>query len=109
WTLVSNIVLGVTEGYTKKLEIVGTGFRVTATGTDLEFALGFSHPVVVKAPEGITFTVESPSTFSVGGIDTQQLGQLAAKIRGSHTGARGGDTGTRRWCAGPARLASDHG
>lgn len=81
-TLVSNIVLGVTEGYTKKLEIMGTGYRVAAKGTDLEFALGFSHPVVVTAPEGISFTVESPSKFSVGGIDKQQVGQVAAKIRG---------------------------
>ncbi|NMA77146.1 MAG: 50S ribosomal protein L6, partial [Actinomycetales bacterium] len=80
-TLVSNIVLGVTEGYTKKLEIVGTGYRVTAKGTDLEFALGFSHPVVVKAPEGITFTVESPSKFSVSGISKQQVGEVAANIR----------------------------
>ncbi|APX32722.1 50S ribosomal protein L6 [Brachybacterium sp. P6-10-X1] len=81
-TLVSNIVLGVTEGYEKKLEIVGTGYRVTAKGTDLEFALGFSHPVSVKAPQGITFAVETPSKFSVSGIDKQQVGQVAAKIRG---------------------------
>ncbi|WP_114853758.1 50S ribosomal protein L6 [Brachybacterium sp. YJGR34] len=81
-TLVNNIVLGVTEGYEKKLEIVGTGYRVTAKGTDLEFALGFSHPVTVKAPEGITLSVESPSKFSVSGIDKQRVGQVAAKIRG---------------------------
>ena len=80
-TLVNNIVLGVTEGFTKKLEIVGTGYRVTAKGTDLEFALGFSHPVVVKAPQGITFAVESPSKFSVSGISKQQVGEVAANIR----------------------------
>ncbi|PWH07805.1 50S ribosomal protein L6 [Brachybacterium endophyticum] len=81
-TLVNNILLGVTEGYEKKLEIVGTGYRVTAKGTDLEFALGFSHPVIVKAPQGISFAVESPTKFSVSGIDKQQVGQVAAKIRG---------------------------
>src|SRR5699024_1364649 len=75
-------VLGVTEGFEKKLEIVGTGYRVTAKGADLEFALGFSHPVTVKAPEGITFSVESPAKFSVAGISKQQVGHVAAKIRG---------------------------
>lgn len=80
-TLINNIVLGVTEGYTKKLEIVGTGYRVTAKGSDLEFALGFSHPVVVKAPQGITFAVETPTKFSVSGIDKQQVGEVAANIR----------------------------
>ena len=80
-TLVNNIVLGVTEGFTKKLEIVGTGYRVAAKGTDLEFALGFSHPVVVKAPEGISFTVETPTKFSVNGIRKQQVGEVAANIR----------------------------
>ena len=80
-TLIANMVLGVTEGYTKKLEIVGTGYRVVAKGSDLEFALGFSHPVIVKAPEGITFAVETPTKFSVSGIDKQQVGETAAKIR----------------------------
>lgn len=80
-TLLANIVTGVTEGYTKKLEIVGTGYRVTAKGTDLEFALGFSHPVVVTPPEGITFVVEAPTRFSVQGIDKQQVGEVAANIR----------------------------
>ena len=80
-SLINNMVLGVTEGYTKKLEIVGTGYRVTAKGTDLEFALGFSHPVLVKAPQGITFAVESPTKFSVSGIDKQQVGEVAATIR----------------------------
>ncbi|MCL6422792.1 50S ribosomal protein L6 [Brachybacterium sp. JHP9] len=80
-TLIHNMVLGVTEGYTKKLEIVGTGYRVTAKGSDLEFALGFSHPVIVKAPEGITFAVETPTKFSVSGIDKQLVGETSAKIR----------------------------
>jgi len=80
-TLLANLVTGVTEGYTKKLEIVGTGYRVTAKGSDLEFALGFSHPVVVSPPEGITFAVETPTRFSVQGIDKQQVGEVAANIR----------------------------
>jgi large subunit ribosomal protein L6 len=80
-TLLSNLVIGVTEGYIKKLEIVGTGYRVTAKGSDLEFALGFSHPVVVNPPEGITFVVEAPTRFSVQGIDKQQVGEVAANIR----------------------------
>jgi large subunit ribosomal protein L6 len=80
-TLVANMVTGVTDGYTKTLEIVGTGYRVQARGSDLEFALGFSHPVVVPAPEGITFTVEAPTRFSVSGIDKQLVGEVAAKIR----------------------------
>jgi len=80
-TLVSNMVTGVTEGYEKKLEIVGVGYRVTAKGKDLEFAVGYSHPVVVTPPEGIDFVVESPTKFSVSGIDKQQVGQVAANIR----------------------------
>ena len=80
-TLVANMVLGVTDGYTKVLEIVGTGYRVVAKGSDLEFSLGFSHPVLVKAPEGITFAVESPTRFSVSGVDKQKVGEVAAKIR----------------------------
>ena len=80
-TLLANIITGVTQGYEKKLEIVGTGYRVTAKGADLEFALGFSHPVVVTAPEGITFAVESPTKFSVSGIDKQQVGEVSANIR----------------------------
>ncbi len=80
-TLVANMVLGVTDGYTKVLEIVGTGYRVAAKGSDLEFALGFSHPVLVRAPEGITFVVESPTRFSVTGIDKQLVGEVSAKIR----------------------------
>jgi large subunit ribosomal protein L6 len=80
-TLVSNMVVGVTEGYIKNLEIVGTGYRVTAKGSDLEFALGFSHSVLVPAPEGITFRVEAPTRFAVEGIDKQKVGEVAAKIR----------------------------
>ena len=80
-TLVANMVLGVTDGYTKVLEIVGTGYRVVAKGSDLEFSLGFSHPVLVKAPEGITFAVETPTRFSVSGVDKQKVGEVAAKIR----------------------------
>ncbi|MBO1031965.1 50S ribosomal protein L6 [Tessaracoccus sp. SD287] len=81
-TLVANMVTGVTEGYEKKLEIVGVGYRVAAKGpTNLEFALGFSHPVVVNAPEGITFVVETPTKFSVQGIDKQAVGEVAANIR----------------------------
>ena len=80
-TLLSNLVIGVTDGYTKKLEIVGTGYRVVAKGNALEFALGFSHPVTVTAPEGISFSVESPTKFTVAGIDKQQVGEVAANIR----------------------------
>lgn len=81
-TLVNNMVVGVTEGYEKKLEIVGVGYRVISKGpTQLEFALGFSHPVVVNAPEGITFTVESQTKFSVLGINKETVGEVAANIR----------------------------
>jgi large subunit ribosomal protein L6 len=80
-TLVANMIVGVTEGYKKTLEINGTGYRVTAKGKDLEFALGFSHPVAVPAPVGITFAVERPTQFSVSGIDKQLVGEVAANIR----------------------------
>ena len=79
-TLVSNMVVGVTDGYTKALEISGTGYRVVAKGSDLEFALGYSHPILIEAPEGISFAVESPTKFSVSGIDKQQVGEVAAKL-----------------------------
>jgi large subunit ribosomal protein L6 len=75
------MVIGVTDGYTKVLEIVGTGYRVAAKGSDLEFSLGFSHPVLVRAPEGISFAVESPTRFSVSGTDKQKVGEVAANIR----------------------------
>jgi len=80
-TLVANMVEGVTNGYTKRLEIQGTGFRVAAKGSDLEFSLGYSHPVFVSAPEGITFTVESPTKFSISGIDKQKVGETAANVK----------------------------
>ena len=80
-TLIANMVTGVTAGYSKTLEIVGTGYRVTAKGSDLEFALGFSHPVVVPAPDGISFRVETPTRFAVEGIDKQKVGEVAANIR----------------------------
>jgi len=80
-TLVSNMVIGVTQGYEKKMEIHGVGYRVVLKGSDLEFALGYSHSVPVKAPEGISFTVESPTRFAVAGIDKEQVGEVAANIR----------------------------
>jgi large subunit ribosomal protein L6 len=80
-TLIANMVTGVTAGYVKNLEIVGTGYRVAAKGGDLEFALGFSHPVLVTAPDGISFKVESPTKFAVEGIDKQKVGEVAANIR----------------------------
>ena len=81
-TLVSNMVTGVTTGYEKKLEIVGVGYRVMSKSpTQLEFALGFSHPVIIDAPEGITFSVEKPTAFTVYGIDKQAVGEVAANIR----------------------------
>ena len=80
-TLIANMVTGVTEGYRKNLEIVGVGYRVQARGSDLEFSLGFSHPVTVRAPDGITFRVASPTRLSVEGIDKQQVGEVAANIR----------------------------
>jgi large subunit ribosomal protein L6 len=80
-TLVANLVTGVTDGYTIKMEIFGVGYRVVARGNDLEFALGYSHPVMITAPEGVTFAVETPTKFSVTGIDKQKVGQIAANIR----------------------------
>lgn len=80
-SLINNMVVGVSEGFKKDLEIVGTGYRVQAKGADLEFALGYSHPIPVKAPEGITFTVEGANKVSVSGIDKQLVGETAAKIR----------------------------
>ncbi len=81
-TLINNMVVGVTEGYEKKLEIVGVGYRVLPKGpTQLEFQLGYSHPIVFDAPEGITFTTEGPTKLGVVGIDKQLVGEVAAKIR----------------------------
>ncbi|MFP5019815.1 50S ribosomal protein L6 [Pseudonocardia phyllosphaerae] len=80
-SLVNNIVVGVSAGYEKKLEIHGVGYRVQLKGSNLEFALGYSHPVVIEPPEGITFAVESPTKFSVSGIDKQLVGETAANLR----------------------------
>jgi large subunit ribosomal protein L6 len=80
-TLVSNLVTGVTQGYTTKMEIFGVGYRVQLKGSNLEFALGYSHPVVVEAPDGVTFAVETPTKFSISGIDKQKVGQISANIR----------------------------
>jgi large subunit ribosomal protein L6 len=81
-TLINNMVVGVTDGYEKKLEIVGVGYRVLPKGpTQLEFQLGYSHPIVFDAPEGITFTTEGPTKLGVVGIDKQLVGETAAKIR----------------------------
>ena len=80
-TLIANMITGVTEGYTKTLEIVGVGYRVQARGSDLEFALGYSHPIVIEPPDGVTFRVEAPTRFSVSGIDKQQVGEIAANLR----------------------------
>ena len=80
-SLIANMVVGVTAGYEKKLEIVGTGYRVTAKGANLEFALGYSHPITVEPPDGVTFTVEAPTRFSVSGIDKQKVGEVAANLR----------------------------
>jgi large subunit ribosomal protein L6 len=81
-TLVNNMVVGVTDGYEKKLEIVGVGYRVLSKGpTQLEFQLGYSHPITFNAPEGITFSVDGPTKLGVQGIDKQLVGEVAANIR----------------------------
>jgi large subunit ribosomal protein L6 len=80
-SLLNNMVTGVTTGFSKTLEIVGVGYRVQARGRDLEFSLGFSHPVPVKAPDGITFEVQAPTRFVVSGIDKQQVGATIRKLR----------------------------
>jgi len=81
-TLIANMVTGVKDGYERKLEIVGVGYRaVQKSPTQIEFALGFSHPVVVDAPDGITFNVETATRFSVFGIDKELVGEMAANIR----------------------------
>jgi len=81
-TLINNMVVGVTEGFEKKLEIVGVGYRVLSKGpTQLEFQLGYSHPIVFDAPEGITFSVDGPTKLGVAGIDKQLVGEVAANIR----------------------------
>ncbi|MGM1028769.1 MAG: 50S ribosomal protein L6 [Actinomycetota bacterium] len=80
-TLIANDIVGVTEGYSKALEVVGTGYRVAAKGTGVEFALGFSHPINVEPPAGITFAVEGNNKITVSGISKQAVGEVAANIR----------------------------
>ncbi len=79
-TLLANMVTGVTTGYERKLEIHGTGYRVQAKGSNLEFALGFSHPVTIVPPDGVSFAVQGPTRFTVSGIDKQQVGEVSANI-----------------------------
>ena len=80
-TLVANMVTGVTDGFSKRLEIQGVGYRAALRGSDLEMQLGFSHPVTVKAPEGISFEVPQPTQIIVSGSSKQQVGEVAARIR----------------------------
>jgi large subunit ribosomal protein L6 len=80
-TLIANNIEGVTVGFTKGLEIVGTGYRVASKGSDIEFALGYSHPILVKAPEGIKFDVEGNTKVTVSGINKQAVGEMAANLR----------------------------
>ena len=80
-TLIANMVTGVTNGYSKSLEIVGVGYRVQPKGQGIELALGYSHPIQVDAPDGISFTVENPTRLTVTGIDKQKVGEVAANIR----------------------------
>ena len=80
-TLIANQIIGVTAGYSKGLEIVGTGYRVLAKGSSLEFALGFSHSITVDPPAGISFAVEGNNKLTVHGIDKQAVGEVAANIR----------------------------
>jgi large subunit ribosomal protein L6 len=81
-TLINNMIEGVTKGFRKSLELQGVGYRVAKAGNDLNFSLGYSHPVVYKAPEGISFAVEGTTKVHVDGIDKQRVGQVAAEIRG---------------------------
>ena len=80
-TLINNNIIGVTQGYEKKLEVVGTGYRVSSKGQGVEFALGYSHPITVDPPQGITFTVEGNDKLTVSGLDKQAVGEVAANIR----------------------------
>ena len=80
-TMVSNLLEGVTNGYSKTINIVGVGYKVTEKGKDLEFALGYSHPIAFPAPEGLTFKVESATKLIVSGIDKQLVGETTAKIQ----------------------------
>lgn len=80
-SMITNLVVGVTEGYKINMEIFGVGYRVQAKGKNLEFSLGYSHPILIEAPEGISFAVDGTTKFSIEGIDKQQVGQIAANIR----------------------------
>ena len=80
-SLVNNMVVGVSEGYTIKMEIFGVGYRVQLKGKNLEFALGYSHPILIEAPEFVTFAVDGNTKLSITGVDKQQVGQIAANIR----------------------------
>ena len=80
-SMVNNLVVGVTEGYKINMEIFGVGYRVQAKGKNLEFSLGYSHPILIEAPEGVSFAVDGNTKFSIEGIDKQQVGQIAANIR----------------------------
>lgn len=80
-TMVSNMVEGVTKGFERDLEMVGVGYRAAMKGRDLELSLGYSHPIVYVAPEGVTFSTAKPTEIKIAGIDKQQLGQIAAEIR----------------------------
>jgi large subunit ribosomal protein L6 len=79
--LLANMVAGVSDGFRKELEIHGVGYRATLKGSDIELLVGFSHPVIVEAPDGITFEVPEPTRIAVSGIDKEQVGQIAANIR----------------------------
>ena len=80
-SLINNLVIGVTEGYKINMEIFGVGYRVQQKGKDLEFSLGYSHPILIEAPEGVTFSVDGNTKFAIEGTDKQQVGQIAANIR----------------------------
>ncbi len=80
-TLLANMVAGVTAGFTRNLEIVGVGYRAAMKGNDLEIQVGYSHPVVYRAPEGISFETPSPTRIAISGIDKEKVGQVAAEIR----------------------------
>ena len=80
-SMINNLVVGVTEGYKINMEIFGVGYRVQAKGKNLEFSLGYSHPILIEAPEGISFAVDGTTKFSIEGIDKQKVGQIAANIR----------------------------
>ena len=80
-SLINNLVIGVTEGYKINMEIFGVGYRVQQKGKDLEFSLGYSHPILIEAPEGVTFSVDGNTKLAIEGSDKQQVGQIAANIR----------------------------